>query len=72
VFPGELPDNPDVLFAADAVPFRGLTAAGGEETDFRFVRFRPPPLETTGDGAPALPHIRLDRALQFLIGDRLT
>jgi predicted YcjX-like family ATPase len=66
VFPGELPDNPDDLFA----PFRGLT--GAEETDFRFVRFRPPPLETTGDGAPALPHIRLDRALQFLIGDRLT
>jgi predicted YcjX-like family ATPase len=72
VFPGELPDNPDSVFAADAAPFRGLTAAGAEETDFRFVRFRPPPLETTGDGAPTLPHIRLDRALQFLIGDRLT
>jgi uncharacterized protein len=72
VFPGELPDNPDDLFAQDAAPFRGLTAAGAEATDFRFVRFRPPPLETTGDGAPALPHIRLDRALQFLIGDRLT
>jgi len=27
------------------VPFRGLTAASDEETDFRFVRFRPPPLE---------------------------
>ena len=25
----------------------------------------------TADGEPALPHIRLDRALQFLIGDRL-
>jgi uncharacterized protein len=72
VFPGELPDDPDDLFAPGAVPFRGLTAARAEETDFRFVRFRPPPLETTGDGVPALPHIRLDRALQFLIGDRLT
>jgi predicted YcjX-like family ATPase len=71
VFPGELPDDPDTLFAPGAVPFRGLTAASDEETDFRFVRFRPPPLETTGDDAPALPHIRLDRALQFLIGDRL-
>ncbi len=71
VFPGELPDDPDTLFAPGAVPFRGLTAASGEETDFRFVRFRPPPLETTGDDVPALPHIRLDRALQFLIGDRL-
>jgi uncharacterized protein len=72
VFPGQLPDDPDSLFAPDAAPFRGLTAASAEETDFRFVRFRPPPLETTRDGAPALPHIRLDRALQFLIGDRLT
>jgi predicted YcjX-like family ATPase len=59
------------VFAPDAAPFLGLTAAGAENTDFRFVRFRPPPLETAGGGAPALPHIRLDRALQFLIGDRL-
>jgi len=72
VFPGELPDNPDDLFVRGAAPFRGLTAVDAEETDFRFVRFRPPPFETAGDGAPALPHIRLDRALQFLIGDRLT
>jgi uncharacterized protein len=72
VFPGELPDNPDDLFAPGAKPFRGLTSADAREADFRFVRFRPPPLDMTGDGAPALPHIRLDRALQFLIGDRLT
>jgi predicted YcjX-like family ATPase len=39
--------------------------------DFRSIRFRPPALEQTDDGIPALPHIRLDRALQFLIGDRL-
>jgi predicted YcjX-like family ATPase len=71
VYPGELPDDPDALFGPAATPFRGLTAANAEETDFRFVRFRPPPLEMAGDGAPALPHIRLDRALQFLIGDRL-
>jgi hypothetical protein len=31
-----------------------------------------PPLLTSLDGEPpALPHIRLDRALQFLLGDRL-
>ncbi len=71
IFPGELPADPDALFAAGATPFRGLTAAGAEDSDFRFVRFRPPALTSTGDGAPALPHIRLDRALQFLIGDRL-
>jgi predicted YcjX-like family ATPase len=71
VYPGELPDNPDALFAPGADAFRGLIAATADESDFRFVKFRPPPLEMTGDGAPALPHIRLDRALQFLIGDRL-
>ena len=38
----------------------------------RFVRFRPPKLERSADGMRlTLPHIRLDRALQFLIGDRL-
>jgi predicted YcjX-like family ATPase len=71
VYPGELPDDPDALLGPDAPAFRGLALADADETDFRFVRFRPPPLEMTGDGAPALPHIRLDRALQFLIGDRL-
>jgi len=35
------------------------------------LRVRPPLLEATESGIPALPHIRLDRALQFLIGDRL-
>ncbi|MFL6791390.1 MAG: YcjX family protein, partial [Bradyrhizobium sp.] len=34
-------------------------------------RFRPPRLEREGNEEPALPHIRLDRALQFLIGDRM-
>ena len=71
VFPGELPDDPDSLFSPAAVPFRGLTSAGEEDADFRFVTFRPPPLETSSDDVPALPHIRLDRALQFLIGDWL-
>jgi predicted YcjX-like family ATPase len=38
----------------------------------RFVRFRPPRLEHDASGRSlSLPHIRLDRALQFLIGDRL-
>ena len=48
--------------------FRGLTAASAAEADFRFLRFRPPPIDAAD---PRLPHIRLDRALQFLIGDRL-
>jgi hypothetical protein len=68
-FPGDLPDNPETLF--DGAGFRGLSSAPADKSDFRFLRFRPPLLERDGTAEPALPHIRLDRALQFLIGDRL-
>ena len=61
VFPGELPDDPERLFAGDAL------ALPEADNDLRFVRFRPP-IWRKGE---APPHIRLDRALQFLIGDRL-
>jgi uncharacterized protein len=71
MFPGDLPDNPDVLFGGDRNAFAGFAAASPQGADFRFLRLRPPRLEATETGAPALPHIRLDRALQFLIGDRL-
>jgi predicted YcjX-like family ATPase len=70
-FPGDLPADLDAFFGSDNA-FRGLTSAGGDNTDFRFLRFRPPRLEAAAPQEPALPHIRLDRALQFLIGDRLT
>jgi predicted YcjX-like family ATPase len=66
-FPGDLPDNPEELFKGEGA-FRGLSTAAAEKTDFRFLRFRPPRLDRD---EPVLPHIRLDRALQFLIGDRL-
>jgi hypothetical protein len=69
-FPGDLPADPDALFKGEDA-FRGLSSTGTEKTDFRFLRFRPPPLECDGENAPALPHIRLDRSLQFLIGDKL-
>ncbi|MGD1015522.1 MAG: YcjX family protein [Roseiarcus sp.] len=61
VFPGELPEDPAAAFAGDSL------ALPEADADWRFVRFRPP---AAPPGAPA-PHIRLDRALQFLIGDRL-
>jgi predicted YcjX-like family ATPase len=62
MFPGDLPENPESVFRPDAGP-----------TALRFVRFRPPKLERTAEGMTlSLPHIRLDRALQFLIGDRLS
>jgi predicted YcjX-like family ATPase len=69
-FPGDLPANLDGLFTGGA--FTGLSSASADKADYRFLKFRPPQLVRDGDGAePALPHIRLDRALQFLIGDRL-
>ncbi len=61
VFPGELPADPLSIFAGDAI------ALPEADNDWRFVRFRPP---LTAPGEPA-PQIRLDRALQFLLGDRL-
>jgi predicted YcjX-like family ATPase len=62
VFPGDLPENVQVALEPGAAP-AGL----------HFVRFRPPRVFPPGaDGeAPALPHIRLDRALEFLLGDWL-
>ncbi len=66
LFPGELPSDPRLVFRGDAI----ATPEG--EADWRFARFRPPIARPGVDGAPgALPHIRLDRALEFLIGDRL-
>lgn len=58
IFPGALPADPTSLFD-------GPDAFSGE--DYRFVRFLPPKTDPT----QALPHIRLDRAVEFLIGDRL-
>ena len=69
-FRATCPPIPKQLFKGEGA-FRGLSSAAAEKTDFRFLRFRPPQLESDGAGRPALPHIRLDRALQFLIGDRL-
>jgi hypothetical protein len=69
-FPGDLPADPEALFTGEGA-FAGLSSASADKSDFRFLRFRPPQLQPEGPDGPALPHIRLDRALQFLIGDRL-
>src|SRR6202166_427762 len=66
-FPGDLPEDPEQLFKGEGA-FRGLSSASAEKTDFRFLRFRPPQLQSQDAAGPVLPHIRLDRALQFLIG----
>ncbi|MGE0523632.1 MAG: YcjX family protein [Variibacter sp.] len=70
MFPGDLPDSADALFGPNA-SFKGLSDATGADADYRFLRFRPPALRGSGMVPATLPHIRLDRALQFLLGDRL-
>ncbi|MET0748796.1 MAG: YcjX family protein [Rhizobium sp.] len=67
VFPGDLPRDPQRLF-------KGLDVAGAQAPlpDVSVVRFRPPLLDRTDAGVVlSVPHIRLDRAMQFLFGDRL-
>ncbi len=63
-YPGDLPSDPNALLN----PARQGEAdwLGG---DYRIMNFEPQPLSLKpGDGPP---HIRLDRAAQFLMGDRL-
>lgn len=63
-YPGELPDDPAHLLG----PARNGAEAWLNE-DYGFMAFAPAHLTLRpGDGPP---HIRLDRAAQFLIGDRL-
>jgi predicted YcjX-like family ATPase len=65
LYPGDLPPS-----LADALAQQ--VRAGGDK-DIALVRFRPSriaPDATDGSASP-WPHIRLDRALEFLIGDRV-
>jgi predicted YcjX-like family ATPase len=67
IFPGDLPQNPGGLFESIE-----SGDASVHLPDVNVVRFRPPHLEETGGGIKlSVPHIRLDRAMQFLFGDRL-
>ncbi|MBV9112063.1 MAG: YcjX family protein [Hyphomicrobiales bacterium] len=60
IYPGDLPQDPKAA----------LDAKGG--LNLRFVRFRPPLIAQNELGKPrTAPHIRLDNALEYLIGDRL-
>jgi uncharacterized protein len=62
--PGDLPSDPARLLA----PARD-GAASWLRDDYAAMRFAPPLLDRRpGDG---LPHIRLDRAAEFLFGDRM-
>lgn len=61
IFPGDLPRNPNAVFKDSHL-----------SGDLRFLRFTPPKLEKTAEGVTlSLPHIRLDKGLEFLLGDQL-
>lgn len=63
-YPGALPEDPGQILG----PARD-GAAAWLDADYKVMNFAPAPLTLLpGDGPP---HIRLDRAAQFLIGDRL-
>ncbi|KNG94104.1 YcjX family protein [Pseudaestuariivita atlantica] len=63
-YPGALPEDPSHLLT----PARD-GAEAWLDGDFQVMRFAPAPVTLKpGDGPP---HIRLDRAAQFLIGDKL-
>jgi uncharacterized protein len=64
LFPGTLPENPAAILA----PARE-GSEGWADAAYRVARFAPPILDLRPGEAP--PHIRLDRAAEFLIGDRL-
>jgi uncharacterized protein len=69
LFPGDLPDDPGSVFDPHAPSFERRFAAAAA---VQFLRFRPPRLERTTEGLTlSMPHIRLDQALQYLIGDKL-
>lgn len=62
IFPGDLPEDPASIFKGETIPLQ-------------FLRFRPPsPAARKGEnakGGSGFPQIRLDRALDFLLGDAL-
>jgi predicted YcjX-like family ATPase len=74
LFPGDLPASPDSVL--EAVGPGGWPNPDGtsptKQVDLKFLRFLPPQkLDRNAEGAPILPHIRFDRALDYLLGDRL-
>ncbi|MCD1625976.1 MAG: YcjX family protein [Paracoccaceae bacterium] len=63
-YPGALPEDPNRLM--------GPAREGAQswlDADYKVMNFAPAPLRLKPGEGP--PHIRLDRAVQFLVGDRL-
>ena len=63
-YPGQLPENPSHLLG----PARNGAEAWLDQ-DYQIMRFAPAPLTLKVGSGP--PHIRLDKAAEFLIGDKL-
>lgn len=64
LYPGELPSDPSKIL--------GQAREGAEkwlDQDYNIMRFAPVPVNLGAGNGP--PHIRLDKAAQFLFGDRL-
>ncbi|MFM7084832.1 MAG: YcjX family protein [Hyphomicrobium sp.] len=61
IFPGDLPEDPNVALARSGESLEGVAAT--------FIRFRPPSLGEDEKSFTKIRHIRLDRALDYLIGD---
>jgi len=60
LFPGDLPEDPDSVFQPQT------------RVKLNFLRFQPPQSYASAeDGSPLLPHIRFDRALDYLVGDKM-
>ncbi len=65
IFPGDLPENASLALSPEWLRSGQAPA--------HFVRFRPPKQAPREFGrAASLPHIRLDRILNFLIGDKFS
>lgn len=66
IFPGDLPVDPKSALTKSQW-------ARAFDSEVRIIRFAPPRLNARRDTieARSWPHVRLDRAIEFLIGDRL-
>ena len=69
IFPGELPEDPRTVLATADAALPGEAPPDWPGRDFAALRFAPPDWQAERDEGP--PHIRLDTALDFLIGDKL-
>jgi predicted YcjX-like family ATPase len=66
LFPGDLPEDPRKGL------MEGRAGPGAGEEDIRFLRFRPPIIRRRENGElESLPHINLDKLIDFLLEDYL-